>query len=297
MPFALNKRWASLLVITLVSACGDANEYLQQLIQSYGYISYRTPLQESGTGTLVGGAPSSLSLIAHPNTCFPVELDGKKTGLRRKDYSTLPSTQERVSIEGGAKADILKQLSLISNVSGNVQLKEIQTVEVQFNGVHVEYMDAIRLSEFYREKMTNICKDYLDKVGFIIQAIRIDQMKLQFFKENRQQVELSLEKIEDILDIAPDLVWKIEQNSTLVIDTPKYLGYQLGTLKRKDDGLALYRATRTYDDKFVFESMDVFAKNLIDDGNTKTETNLESSFLVPLEALSTISFPYEFLSL
>ena len=296
MSFRFDKKWASLLLVGLLSSCGDSSEYLQKLIQSYGYISYRTPLQEAGTGTLVGGAPSSLSLIAHPETCFPLELDGEKTELRRRDYSTLPSTRERVSIDGGAKADILKQLSLLSpSVSGNVSLNEIQTVDVQFNGVHIEYMDAIKLSEFYREKMTSICKDYLDQVGFIIQAIRIDQMKLEFFKENHQQVELSLDNIEDILDIAPDLVWKIEQNRTLVIDTPKYLGYQLGTLKRDDNGLALFRATRTQGDKFIFESMDVFTKSLTNDKADRTEANQEAhGFLVSLKDLTSLNFPYEY---
>ncbi|MFK7825848.1 MAG: hypothetical protein AB8G05_16970 [Oligoflexales bacterium] len=297
MSFVFNKMWASLAFIVLLSSCGDSSEYLQKLIQSYGYISYRTPLQEAGTGTLVGGAPSSLSLIAHPDTCFPPDLNGEKTELRRRDYSTLPSSRERVSIEGGTKADILKQLSLLSpSVSGNVRLNEIQSVDIQFNGVHVEYMDAIRLSEFYREKMTNICKDYLDQVGFIIQAIRIDQMKLEFFKENQQQVELSLDNIEDILDIAPDLVWNIEQNRTLVIDTPKYIGYQLGTLKRDDEGLALFRATRTQGDKFIFESMDVFTKSLINGNAQRKEIDpMNSGFTVPLKDLGSLAFPYEYL--
>ena len=126
MSFVFCKRWAALVLIPFLASCGDSSEYLEKLIQSYGYITYRTPLQESGTGTLVGGSPSSLSLIAHPETCFPYELNGEKTSLRRRDYSTLPSTQERVSIDGGTKADILKKLALLSpGVSGNVSLKEV----------------------------------------------------------------------------------------------------------------------------------------------------------------------------
>ena len=297
MSFLLSKRWASLMLLPLLTSCGDTSEYLNQLIESYGYISYQTPLQESGTGTLVGGSPSSLSLIAHPDTCFPRELNGEKTGLRRRDYSTLPNTQERVSLEGGTKVDILKKLSLLTpGLSGDLSLNEVKTVDIQFNGVHVEYMDAIRLSQFYREQMTSICKDYLDKVGFIIQAIRIDQMKLQFYRENHQQIDLNLQKLEEILDISSDLDWKIEQNKTLVIDTPKYLGYQLGTLKRSDDGLAIHRATKTYNNKFIFESMDLFTSN---NAYNKVENNdahhKDHGFLVPLADFPFIEFPYEYL--
>ena len=165
---------------------------------------------------------------------------------------------------------------------------------MQLNEVHVEYMDAIQLSQFYREQMSSICKDYLDKVGFIIQAIRIEQMKLQFIRENHQIIDLNLKKVEEILDISSDIDWKIEQNSTLVIDTPKYLGYQLGTLKRDDDGLALYRATKTYNDRFIFESMDLFTSNF-KTRKASGEESEKAEFLVPFKDLSSVSFPYDFL--
>ena len=277
-----------------LAACGDSKEYLEGLIQNYGYIAYKTPLQEAGTGTLVGGSPSTLSLIAHQHTCFPESLNDEKTALRQRDYSTLPSTSQRVSIKGGAKADVLPQLSLLGNGSTNVQLQEVQRVDVEFNGVHVEYMDSIKLSQFYREKMTDICKDYLDKVGFIIQAIRIDQMKLEFFKENQQQIELSAQTVDNILDMNQGLNWTIEHNSTLVIKTPRYFGYQLGTLKRSDQGLAIYRATTTEADRFIFESMDIFTHKLDAASGSQLGAHPAQEFYWTLAALPGLAFPYDY---
>ena len=37
-----------------------------------------TPMEKSGTGTLIAGTPKAFSIIAPPEECFPTEIDGKK---------------------------------------------------------------------------------------------------------------------------------------------------------------------------------------------------------------------------
>jgi len=52
--------------------------------------------------------------------------------------------------------------------------------------------------------------------------------------------------------------YEVKEEYKLEINTPKFIGFQLGTLRASDNGMSLYRATKVQDGKFVFESIDVF---------------------------------------
>ena len=45
-------------------------DYFHEEIARYGYINYTTPLQYAGTGTMIGGSPKTMELIAHPEHVF-----------------------------------------------------------------------------------------------------------------------------------------------------------------------------------------------------------------------------------
>jgi len=251
-----------LLSLTGLQGCSDDPMGLfNEQMEKYGYIAYQTPLQYAGTGTLVGGKPDSLSIIAHPQSCFPSEIDGIQTSLRRRDESTLPSTEESIVVEGGARIELFEALQVGSpSISAGTRIKDIHTIQLSFRGVHIEYIDAISLAGFYRNSLSEICKDYLDRVGFIIQAIRIDQMEFRFFRKNQSRIAVGVDNIQEFIDISGDIQWTIERTGSLVIDTPKYIGYQLGALKREDRGLVLQRATSVRFNNFVFESVNIFEK-------------------------------------
>ena len=67
-----------------------------------------------------------------------------------------------------------------------------------------------------------------------------------------------MDNIKEIINIGVDLSWEIVNDVELVITTPKYLGYQLAKLQRQDNGIGLWRATRTRHDRFVFEWIKLF---------------------------------------
>ncbi len=52
--------------------------------------------------------------------------------------------------------------------------------------------------------------------------------------------------------------WEIVDETTIVITTPKYIGYQLGRLRLEDDGRSLWRAMSAKEDKYVFERIALF---------------------------------------
>lgn len=262
---------------------------LYKEIKKYGYIPYTTPLQYAGTGTLVGGSPSSLSLIASPETCFPNQINGVPTNLRQIDDSTLPHTVYKVSANGNANIKLFNFLSIGNPIiSAGAQFGIVKTTELSMEGVHIEYMDSIKLSEYYPQ-MPAICREYLKHVGFIIQAIKVDKLSFKFYSSSGGAINLNLQNIQEIVNISANATWNIENSVTLNITTPKYIGYQLGKLQEQDQGLVLYRATRTVLNKFHFDPIDIFdnyasgiAKSLVNDSSTIPLKELDNSDYIDL---------------
>lgn len=252
-----------LLVAPLFTACGNTMQALENQIQSFGYITFKTPVENSGTGTMVGGSPRNLSFVAGPQTCFPDPTAEGAIPLRHVDNANLPSFNQSLTFDGKLKIEIMK---FLGNGSGNGLFKlnagfdNVSSVEIEFGDAKIEYIDSVVLGDYYQEQMTETCKDFLDKVGFIIQALRVDTLKFKFKRSAGSTIELTMDNIKDYIDIAANVNWKIEQNTTLTITSPKYVGYQLGNLVRESNGHSLYRASKTRNNKFIFEYIGVFEK-------------------------------------
>ena len=57
---------------------------------------FKTPLKESGIGTIIGGSPKQLKILAPPGECFPFEGD-EDNELRFYDETTLPSEIKNIT--------------------------------------------------------------------------------------------------------------------------------------------------------------------------------------------------------
>ena len=71
---------------------------------------------------------------------------------------------------------------------------------------------------------------------------------------------MTLEGIEEFIDVDFDVDWRIENKYSLVISTPKYIGYQLGRIRRKDEGFVFKRSTKIKKDRFVWKKERIFSK-------------------------------------
>lgn len=273
-----------------LNSCSDSLGYLQKQMHNLGYIPYPTPLHLGGTGTLVGSDPRSLALIANPQTCFPDLLEGQATNLRSHDYSVLPNKKQTFNVTGSELIHFLESLQIGNpKFSADLNFQNTQSVEIEFRGVHVEYMDLIALESFYRQHMSSICKEYLDRVGFIIQAIKVDQMHFKFYDDNTNLIKLSVGQIEQILNNTTETKWQIKNETILVIDAPKYIGYQLGSLHQVGKGLSLYRANRVVNGRYAFASIDVFTDNYESSSNKAYMSKHEADptqFYFDLESVS-----------
>ena len=275
------------IFLIVLTGCGDTMDYFDEQLAKYGYIRFRTPLRHSNTGTLLGGTPQNLAVVTNPQTCFPDEIQDPQTGetiptnLRYRDDSTLPRKSEAVYFR---QESFVRLAEVMGAGSPSIKLKltteHVHGVELEMKGVHIEYMDSVYLSEFYKSgHMKEFCKDYLDSVGFVIQAIQVEEMEFTFFDQDSGRFELDVENIEQFIDISTDIEWRIERNTSLVITTPKYIGYQLGVLRRKDDAMALYRATKEKKGQFHFEKIYVFDE--LDDDEGRDEQGISVNLPSP----------------
>jgi hypothetical protein len=246
----------SLIIATLLclSSCKkpptqDPVSTLNALVKEYGYIGYQNPVQESGTGVLFGGSPKKLAYVAPAQDCFPEdELERfYDTQHFKKSYSYLFKGSLGFTTFGTALFSL------------GAKFTQDLYIEVEIEGLTIEYLSSIAISEWYRSGMSETCKRYLDQVGFVIQALSTDKMSISI--RNAKGVTISLDSgmLNQYIRILPSVNYEIVEGYKVVITTPKYIGYQLGRLRLEDKGHVLYRAMTADQDKFIFTPISIFA--------------------------------------
>ncbi len=255
-------RWLAPLGAVFLVACGNSNpeQILRAEILNVGFIPYETPLEFAGTGTLVGGKPYEMQLIAPPESCFPNQVAGTPTQLRVTDNTELPMKSNAFQLTGNARLGLVDALgSGNSPLSVGVSFNKAQRVDFSYTRPKREYFDAIKLTDYYRRNLPDICKDYLDKVGFISEAIKVDEMRFKFYGSNGGAIDLTAIDPQTMIQISMGTSWQVANTYELIITTPKYIGYRMGRLTRRDNGVSLCRANKVSEEgTYQFNCLDAF---------------------------------------
>ena len=233
-----------------VAGCGDVKpeDYLRADLLSIGFIPYSTPIAFAGTGTIVDGAYSKkMGLVSAPHTCFPDEIDGVKTGLRFIEKIALPNRSSTYRVSGNARIGLIDALGKGNlPIKAGVNFSTVQTIEFSYTQPQREFIDRVILASFYRTKMpqnqpdgSNLCKDLLDEGGFISEAIKVEKMTFKFFKAEGVQIDLEAVDSKTLLELGAGFSGEVIKKYELVIDAPKYIGYKLSELKKRDNGLSI----------------------------------------------------------
>tara|TARA_B100001971_G_C18268046_1_gene596680 strand:+ start:120229 stop:121083 length:855 start_codon:yes stop_codon:yes gene_type:complete len=248
------KHLLTLMILpTAFTACkkpitDDPVSALNGLVKEYGFIGYQNPMETSGTGTMLAGRPTALSFVAPPEDCFSNEL--------------LPRNYDTSNFRKTYNYQFQGNLGFLAFgtpiVSAGLGLNNQHTVEVELNGITIEYMSSIGVTEWYRDGMRETCREYLDDVGFVIQALITDSMKISIKKVGGLNIGLNSDNVADYFEFEAGVDWQIVDEYSIEISTPKYIGYQLGRLRLEDDGRVLYRAKTVEDDQFIFEAIGLF---------------------------------------
>lgn len=226
----------------------DPISALNGLVGEYGFIGFENPLEESGTGTMLAGRPTALSYIASANECFSHEA------LDRNFDTQHFNRKYNYKFQGNLGFTVFGA----SFFSAGLGLDRTHTVNVELNGITIEYLSSIQVTDWYREGMSETCKEYLDDVGFVIQSLITDSMKISIQKIGGTNIGFTEENITQYIDIQAGVDWKLVDEYTIEINTPKYIGYQLGRLRLEDEGRVLYRAMVAEEDQFIFEPISLF---------------------------------------
>lgn len=268
------------LLLTFVSLTGcneekpqdDPVSALNNLVKPYGFIGFQNAMDRADNGThtgvLVGGRPTALAYVASHDTCFPVGDD-----LNREQDKANISKVYNYSFQGN-----LGFLSLgLPIVSAAFGLQRSMTVDIEINGLVIEYLDSIDVTDWYREGMNPTCREYLDEVGFLIQTIHTDSMKLSIKRTGGTNVGLNSDNVGNYFSFEAGVNWQIVDNYTVEITTPHTLGYQIALMKPEDNGKALYRAMSVKDDRFVFERIGFADAPLTNPNASTNQKSLKSS--------------------
>lgn len=243
------------LSVLLISATGceepitdDPISALNGLVQEYGFIGYENPLERSGTGVMLAGRPNALAYVAPANDCFPEDA-------LTREYDTQHFNRTyNYTFQGNLGFTVFGS----SLFSAGLGLDRSHTVNVELNGITIEYLSNIQVTDWYKEGMSDTCRDYLEDVGFVVQALITDSMKISITKIGGTNVGLTEDNIVDFIDFNAGVDYQIIDAYTVEVSTPKYIGYQLGRIRMEDEGRVLYRAMVALDDQFVFEPISLF---------------------------------------
>ena len=224
----------------LLVACNDGRRFLDQAIQAKMFIPFELPMPSTRVGTVLRGNAKEMYLVARPEKCFP-DLQGDQA-LRWVQATTLPDQYRKVEFGFDVSANpALNMGSETLSLKANV--KYVKTVSLEFTGASVEFLEEAAFMDFYRQGMSASCKSLLGQYPFIGQGLRVESMRFQFKDEFGGAVNLSA-TLPQIVDIAAGVNWHIENHYTLVIDSPKYIGYRMAKLGTNPKGnLELFYAT------------------------------------------------------
>ncbi len=223
----------------MLTACGNAQNFLDGIIEDKGYIPYNLPMASAGVGTIIKGSPSALNVVAHPQSCFPDKIGSQKTQLRWLSETDLPYINKKM--EFGFNTDLSSLLMLGSPlINLNLGYEFAKKVELEFEGAAIEMLDQVRFFDHY-SRMPDVCKLFVENYPIITQALRVNKMKFSFYNAQGVKIKLSPGMIGEIVNIGAGVNWSIENQYTLNINTPKYIGYQVSQMGKMDAQGAILR--------------------------------------------------------
>ena len=226
----------------------DPVSALNALVSPYGFIGFQNAMEkgEGGThtGILVGGRPTGLVYVSNAETCFP-----------QNDF--LPRYEDKANVNKTFSYSFQGNLGFLTLgipiVSAGLGIQKSMTIDVEIDGLVIEYLDSIDVTDWYRDGIRDTCREYLQEVGFMIQTIHTSSMKLSIKRLGGTNIGLNAENVSNFFQFEAGVNWEIINNETIEITSPHTLGYQIALMKPEDMGQVLYRATRVQDDSFVFE--------------------------------------------
>jgi hypothetical protein len=236
----------STFIFLLSCSSTQPKETIEKVIMDKHFIPFTMPMPSSRVGTMIRGNKDEIFLVARPEKCFP-DIEDPNLSLRWTQGTDLPSQFQRTEVNWGMQInDILNTGNATINLKANGY--NIKTVQIEFQGASIEFLEEANFFSFYEDKMSDECRKLVKKYTFISQALRIEAMSFIFKDDRGGNIDISTGALEQIVNITAGVRWRLTNNYTLKIDTPKYIGYRVGKLFSEGNDLGIIHASRV-DDK------------------------------------------------
>ena len=250
--------WCAVGVLGSLMGCGSMQpeDYLKEDMRKVGFIPYEMPIAEAGTGTLVGGSAKAMIIHSGPQECFPDLIANQPTGIRKVSGIDLPTRASSYRVSGRARVGLVDALGKgNSPVKAGIQFDKAHSIEWSYTRPTREYIDSVKLIPFYQNSMPgnyvdsntgtqkNACKDLLNDVGFIREAIKIDAMTFKFYDSKGLAIDLNFVDPKTLLEFGFGTQVDVVRKYELVVSTPKYIGYRMGKATKANNGVSLCSAT------------------------------------------------------
>lgn len=219
-----------------MAGCSAApTTYLHSVIESKNFIPFQMPLESTRVGTILRGSNKDMRLIAPLQECFP-DMMPEGDSYRWVQKTSLPSQSKKIQL--GVSAD-LQSIALSGNevFSFNAGVNFLHSVEWEFKGATIEFFnEGLFLKKWLEGEISGFCRLYLKKYPFIGVGLRVEEMSFKFQNSAGGYVNLKKD-LENLMNINPGVNWYFENEYTLKIETPKYIGYKMARLNVAGDHL------------------------------------------------------------
>lgn len=254
------RKFLPLLLAALpLGSCKDPRSVLDKAIQDKHFIPYELPHPYTRVGTVMHGTNKEMYVVYRPERCFP-ELPGDRS-LRWVMPTDLPSEYRSIQFDFSAKANVILNLGT-PTITLKASASYVKSVELEFGGASVEYLEEGNFKQYLAGGMPSECRAALEENPFIGQGLRVETMRFVFKEAAGTSVDLDA-KLSEVVDISGHVSWKVEDKYTLVIETPKYIGYRMARVSGTPDRPRLEYATTTdKDGAWIFRAVRDFTQGI-----------------------------------
>jgi hypothetical protein len=241
------------LMLALAS-CKDPSKYYHGVIKEAGFIPYKVPVSDTRPGALFSSStPDNLLFAGMHDECFP------SNSLRHTRDVDIPASVKSLSFSSSVDTKFFDEVGneVFTLKTESSRVKEIA---LEMDGVKFEGMSFRRLGRFFKAEMDLYCQEDLlsGDFYFLLGAMKVDSMKFTFKNNANLNIKLNADNLADFIDLDSEAKWEIKNEYTLVVKTPKYIGYHMGKIRSQENGeliLSIATASKHTTQEYHFEDV------------------------------------------
>jgi hypothetical protein len=240
--------------LSLIASCNNPEKHYNNVIEDAGYISYKTPVSDTLPGALFSeSTPDNLIFAGMHDECFPEDH------LRHLRKTDIPQSLKKVSFSSSLDTGFFDEVgNEIFKLNYDSSL--VKEVKLEMKGVTFEGMSFRRLARYFDSGMDFYCQEDLlsGDFTFVLGGMRVESLEFSFKNNANSSLKLTSEKLKELIDLDSDTSWEIRNDYTLVVNTPKYIGYHMGKIRLGNDGEKILSIATSYKhqkNKYFYEDV------------------------------------------